>query len=81
MIAYETALGDPPDDTVLPQAPRAAPVLCESVAALEFSGVWTSHPRPADEAIPTAPSHTRQEFLAAGSEKGLKTLRRYFTGT
>ncbi len=48
MIANETAPSDPPDDAVLPETPRAAPVLCESVAAAAFC-VWTSPP--ADEAI------------------------------
>jgi hypothetical protein len=71
ILDYETASSYPPDDAVLPEASRAAPVLCESIAA-EF-GIWTSPP--AVEAISTANSHTRQKWVSADGKKKLITLR------
>ena len=71
MVDYETGPSDPPDDTVLPEASRAAPVFCESVAS-EF-GIWTSPP--AVEAISTANSYSRQEWALAGGKNRLSTLR------
>ena len=71
MLGDETTSGNPPDDVVLPEASRAAPVFCESVAA-EF-GIWTSPP--AVEAISTANPHSGQECVSADGKKELITLR------
>ena len=71
MVDYETGPSDPPDDTILPEASRAAPVLFE-YAESEFG--QRKNP-PTEEAISTANSYSRQEWALAGGKNRLSTLR------
>jgi hypothetical protein len=71
MVDFETGPSDPPDDIVLPEASRAAPVLIE-YAPSEFSQRTSP---PAEQAISPANSHTREKWAVVGGKKELKMLR------